>query len=192
MHYEVEQKHRLAGDWPELEIILSTFGVRIGEAEAVEQTDQYFAHPCRDFAQTDEALRIRTESGRSFVTYKGPKLDTKTKTRKELELPLDPADVDGKQFLELLKAVGFAPVAIVQKVRRRFQIQFEGRAIEGACDLVGGLGAFIELELMADEADLEDAKRAVANLARKLDLGPSISRSYLEMLLEPKYPRREN
>ena len=44
--------------------------------------------PCRDFAQTDEALRIRTVGDTSFVTYKGPKLDATTKTRRELELPL--------------------------------------------------------------------------------------------------------
>jgi adenylate cyclase class 2 len=166
--------------------------VRLSETEAVDQKDQYFAHPCRDFAQTDEALRIRTEGGRSFVTYKGPKVDTTTKTRHELELPLDPMDVDGRQFSEMLRALGFTPVAVVEKTRRRFHIHFAGRYVEGSYDIVGDLGAFLELELIADESNLDEAKRVVVELANQLDLGPCTSRSYLEMLLDPKYPRRKN
>jgi adenylate cyclase class 2 len=179
-------------DGLELEVRLSNYGVRLSEAKAVDQEDQYFAHPCRDFAQTDEALRIRTEGGRSFVTYKGPKIDTTTKTRHELELSLDSKVVDGRQFSEMLRVLGFTPVAVVQKTRRRFQIHFAGRDVDGSYDIVGGLGAFIELELRANETDLDEAKRVVADLARILDLGPCTSRSYLEMLLEPKYPRRKN
>jgi adenylate cyclase class 2 len=40
--------------------------------------DTYFRHPCRDFAETDEALRIRIRrfNGHfeAFLTYKGPRL----------------------------------------------------------------------------------------------------------------------
>ena len=45
--------------------------------------------------------------GRSFVTFKGPKLDTTTKTRREIELPLDSNDADGLKFAELLQSLGF-------------------------------------------------------------------------------------
>ena len=90
--------------------------------EPIVQSDQYFAHPARDFAQTDEALRIRTVGDTSFVTYKGPKLDATSKTRRELELPLAASDPDGSQFAELLAALGFTPVAIVRKQRRKFHI----------------------------------------------------------------------
>src|SRR5438067_687125 len=103
MQYEVEQKHRVTNT-DELLARLSGRGVIVGEA--IEQLDQYFAHPCRDFAKTDEALRIRTVGDKSFVTYKGPKLDTTTKTRHELELPLDPQDATGSRFAELLSALG--------------------------------------------------------------------------------------
>jgi len=181
MKFEVEQKHRV-NDAAALVARLAERGVKIGSP--VEQADQYFAHPSRDFAQTDEALRIRTAGGESFVTYKGPKLDTATKTRRELELPLDIEDADGSRFAELLRALGFRHVAVVRKKRRPFQIKHNGREVEGALDDVEQVGTFVELELVADDASLDEAKHIVAGLAADLNLGPSERRSYLELLLE--------
>lgn len=182
MQYEVEQKFRFDGAESGIEDLLAGHSAMLGEP--MGQSDEYFAHPCRDFAQTDEALRIRTESGRSFVTYKGPKIDTTTKTRHEIELPLDADDTDGKKLRELLQAIGFSPVATVHKIRRAFTIHSVGHNVKGAFDLVDKLGVFVELELLAEEAALEEAKRVIGDLAKKLDLGPSVRRSYLEMLLE--------
>jgi adenylate cyclase class 2 len=181
MQFEVEQKHRIE-KVAELAARLTARGVTLGDT--LEHIDRYFAHPCRDFAATDEALRIRTVSGQSFVTYKGPKLDSVTKTRRELELPLDPHDTDGSRFSELLAALGFTPVAVVRKKRRPFQITHGGRFVEGALDEVDGLGTFVELELCAGDDSVEDAKRVIAALATELELGPSERRSYLEMLLK--------
>ena len=180
MNYEVEQKHR-AGDVSALEARLAVRGVAI-EPPTV-QSDRYFAHPSRDFAQTDEALRIRTAGGRSFVTYKGPKLDATTKTRRELEFPLHDNDIDGSQFAELLTALGFRPVATVRKSRRKFYISLTGHEVEGAIDDVDGVGTFVELELSADEAALDQTKQIIRELASELELGPTERRSYLEMLL---------
>jgi adenylate cyclase class 2 len=183
MQFEVEQKHRVdITDGIGLDLRLAVYGVKLGEP--IGQSDEYFGHPSRDFAQTDEALRIRTEAGKSFVTYKGPKVDKQTKTRQEIELPIGTADAEGKKFRELLQAIGFLPVATVVKIRRPFSIHYAGRDVEGAYDLVDHVGAFVELELIVDEAGLEEAKRVIGKLAGKLDLGPSIRRSYLEMVLE--------
>lgn len=181
MQYEVEQKHRVV-DVAALEAQLATRGISL--EPAIIQSDQYFAHPARDFAKTDEALRIRTCSGTSFVTYKGPKLDATTKTRRELELPLHPADADGTRFAELLAALGFKPVATVQKQRRAFKIDHGAHAVEGALDDVDGVGRFVELELLASDQNLEEIKRVITELAEELRLGPSERRSYLELLLE--------
>src|SRR5215471_11347378 len=102
--YEVEQKHRVE-DKAELIARLQERGGTL--EKPIKQSDQYFAHPCRDFAKTDEALRIRVVGDKSFVTYKGPKLDKTTKTRREIELPLDSGDHDGERFASLLAALGF-------------------------------------------------------------------------------------
>jgi adenylate cyclase, class 2 len=179
--YEVEQKH-LVPDVRELEERLAERGVEIGPV--IAQSDRYFAHPCRDFSQTDEALRIRTVGDKSFVTFKGPKLDTTTKTRRELELPLDGSDADGSQFAELLELLGFKPVAVVRKRRRKFEIKSHGRQIEGALDDVDHVGTYAALELIADEHQLDETMRIVSKLAAELDLGPSERRSYLETMLE--------
>jgi adenylate cyclase class 2 len=181
MKYEVEQKHRVSDE----AALIARLKQRGGETEsAIEQSDQYYAHPCRNFAKSDEALRIRVVGEKSFVTYKGPKLDATTKTRREIELPLDPTDHGGSQFASLLAALGFTPVAVVRKRRRKFRIVVDEYEIDGALDDVDGVGCFVELELQADDEGLDAAKRTIAKLASDLDLGPSERRSYLEMLLE--------
>jgi adenylate cyclase class 2 len=181
MKYEVEQKHRV-DDVTVLVERLAERGVSL--RAPVAQSDQYFAHPARDFAKTDEALRIRTAGEGSVVTYKGPKLDTTTKTRRELEFPLHPDDADGTTFAELLAALGFRPVATVRKQRRRFHIDFRDQGVEGALDDVERVGTFVELELQASDAGLEAARQVIGELAQELRLGPSERRSYLELLLE--------
>ncbi len=180
MHIEVEQKHRV-DDASALIAELQRRGIVLGEA--IHQADEYFAHPSRDFAKTDEALRIRTVGDASFVTYKGPKLDATTKTRRELELPLASSDGDGSQFAELLSALGFTPVATVRKRRRIFHVSHQSHDVEGALDEVDGVGTFAELELTADDASFGTAKDVIVSLAADLQLGPSERRSYLELLL---------
>ncbi len=183
MQYEVEQKHRVADE----AALVAKLRERGGELEQpVEQSDQYYAHPCRDFAATDEALRIRTVGDKSFVTYKGPKLDATTKTRREIELPLGATDRDGPQFASLLEALGFTRVTIVRKRRRTFRITSGEYEVDGALDELDGLGCFVELELQANDENLESAKQTIKMLAAELNLGPSERRSYLEMLLEKR------
>ena len=118
------------------------------------------------------------------MTYKGPKLDTATKTRRELELRIDPNDLTGERFAEMLRSLGFTPVAIVCKERREFQLSHCEQKVQGALDEVIGVGSFIELELLAEEAGLDEAQRIIRELAAELQLGPSERRSYLEMMLE--------
>ena len=69
--YEVELKFRVA-DLPAVEGRLAALGARF--AAPVEQVDRYFAHPARDFAQTDEALRLRRVGDEIAITWKGPRL----------------------------------------------------------------------------------------------------------------------
>src|SRR5947209_2626455 len=168
MRFEVEQKFPVA-ELVEIERRLAEMGVPVGPP--VEQIDLYFAHPVRDFAHTDEALRIRRVGEKSFITYKGSKIDATTKTRREIELPLADGVAALPRWRELLEAVGFRAVAEITKRRRTATIKWEGRQVEIALDDVTPLGSFVELEIGADEAEVKSAKNCLASLAAKLDLG---------------------
>ena len=110
MQWEVEQKFQLADESQER--TLQELGVRF--AAPVSQADCYFNHPARDFAQTDEAFRLRQVGDENFVTYKGPKVDLETKTRRELELPLASGPESAAEFEAMFVALGFRPVATVK------------------------------------------------------------------------------
>jgi adenylate cyclase class 2 len=180
MPFEVEQKFRVT-DSATIARRLHELGAQ--EAGVFEQLDHYFNHPSRDFAQTDEALRLRQVGDSNFITYKGPKLDATTKTRREIELPVASGKDSLAHYAELLTALGFRHVAKVQKTRRLFHLAWQKREVEIALDSVSGLGDFIELELSADEGGLEPAKAAIASLAAKLGLTENERRSYLELLV---------
>lgn len=181
MHLEVEQKFRVE-DPAGLEQRLNRLGIQL--AAPIRQVDEYFRHPCRDFAQTDEALRIRRVGELNFVTYKGPKLDAVTKTRRELELSIAAGVAGYQQFCELLAALGFAPVAKVEKQRRIGRYMVDGFSGEVALDDVIGVGAYVEIELSAQESNLEPSRQALAKLASVLGLSSVERRSYLELLLK--------
>lgn len=50
------------------------------------QVDTYYSAPYRDFAKTDEALRIRVQDNKCFLTYKGARMDSISKKRKKYRL----------------------------------------------------------------------------------------------------------
>jgi len=180
MHIEVEQKFRAIHS-----LTLLARLERLGAVfeEPVVQVDQYFAHPARDFAHTDEALRIRRVGEQNLVTYKGPKLDATTKTRRELELPLTDGAQAADQFAELLAALGFSWVRDVRKSRRVANVEWRGREIEVALDDVGRIGQFVELEIVTDADGANAARDQLASLAAELGLKTVERRSYLELLL---------
>lgn len=152
--------------------------------DAVEQSDRYFAHPSRDFAGTDEALRIRTVGGQSCVTYKGPKVDALTKTRQEIEVPIGRTADDAPRFAEMLTRLGFREVKRVVKQRTPYALVWENRSLELSFDRVEGLGTFLELEAIADESEWDEARDSLLRLAERLGLKNSERRSYLALLLE--------
>jgi adenylate cyclase class 2 len=180
MHLEVEQKFPLSHP-PAVRALLGRLGAAF--SPPIQQADTYFRHPTRDFAQTDEALRLRRVGETNLITYKGPKLDAQTKTRREIELALAPGQVAFEQFSELLTAVGFTPVLTVRKRREPGEIAWQGQSIQIALDEVEGLGSFLELEIAANANTVDAARSAVLSLGSHLGLLEVERRSYLELIV---------
>jgi len=205
MRYEVEQKFPVSS-LADVEGHLTALGAAISTPKV--EVDVYYNHPARDFAVTDEAVRIRTVGPSSCITYKGPKIDATTKnlsqnhhshverpsdseppagsrtgfkTRREIELPLAADTAAG--WAELLVALGFRSVAEVRKRRRKAYVPWQAQRVEVSLDEVEGLGCFVELELVVEEPLLETAKACLAALAQRMGLKQSERRSYLELLL---------
>src|ERR1700732_1626722 len=107
---EVEMKFPVA-DLSSLERRLADSGAV--EEQTLDEADCYFNAPDRDFARTDEALRLRRIGSANFVTYKGPKIDAQTKTRVEVEVPLAEGDRWASDFMQLLTYLGYRKVAVV-------------------------------------------------------------------------------
>jgi len=167
---EVEAKARCSPDIVETIIDLG------GELLEVENhVDFYFNSPFHDFGSTDEALRIRVKENGPRLTYKGPKLDSETKSRRETTVNVD----DPNALKDVLEALGFSLAAVVKKQRTKYSL--EGAIL--ALDLVDGLGTFLEVELSGGE-DWNVEKDKVLELMARLGLKDLIRKSYLELLAE--------
>ncbi len=177
---EVEVKY--AGAYfADLERRLRDWGAH--EEPSRTDADHYFNAPDRDFAATDEALRLRRIGERNFVTYKGPKRDAQTKTRTEVEVPLAPGSQPADDFARLLVHLGYRPVAVVRKARRLFHLRRGGFVVEVTLDDVEGVGRFAELEIQAPDEELDAARTVLLQTAADLGLSTGERRSYLELLL---------
>ncbi len=137
------------------------------------ESDIYFNHPSRDFEKTDEAFRIRVIDNRNILTYKGPKLDEKTKTRFEQEVDFE----DFESMKTILLKLGFVLVDEVVKERTIYLLN----DIEICVDRVDGVGDFVELEKM--DTDKEKCEKELFELAERLGLDRFERRSYLELKL---------
>ena len=151
----------------------------LGAERVTEKTqrDIYFAAPHRDFADTDEALRVRHEDDETYITYKGPKLDEETKTREEHETTVG----DAEEARAVFESLGFEEFGVVEK--RRSVYELGGARV--TLDDVSGLGKFVEVERDIEEkADTEEPRAAVLDTLERLglDADDSVRESYLELL----------
>lgn len=141
--------------------------------EKVYEIDTYFNHPARDFAETDEALRIRVAGGKSYLTYKGRKVDVQSKTREEIEVEIKDADTAAL----LLTKLGFTPVAVVKKIR----ILYELGKFDICLDDVEEVGTFVEIETSGE--NMGEQRDAALALLERLNLKKYERKSYLELKL---------
>lgn len=160
--------------------------------------DIYYNMPTglRDFAKTDEALRIRssteykngeknkTEKKVFYLTYKGKKLDQISKSRHEIELKLENAN----SMKEILANLGFREILTVKKERELYEFEYKDNKIEALLDYLPALNSyFLEVELIAQSSEELSEKRD--QLFRfLLEFGytqkDSITESYLELIIK--------
>jgi adenylate cyclase class 2 len=177
---EVEAKYPLTGTLSDWRNRLVRLGAKA--SEPLRQTDEYFAHPARDFVATGEAFRIRTVGDWNALTYKGPLLDPQTKSRRELEIEFASGSDEALRMREMLIALGFQPAGSVIKTRTPLELTRDGRSLTLALDDVEGLGSFLEIEIVAPEHDWTAARDVLLAFAAELGLTTSERRSYLELL----------
>ena len=203
--YEVELK--LRADHESVREALDDAGASLDRR--VRQVDTYYDAPHRDFAETDEALRLREETrervGESGapapgaatsgdvaatggptdaepttrVTYKGPLVEAESKTREEHETEV----VDGDEAAGILAGLGFEPAAVVEKDRTFFEL--DGYAV--SLDRVDGLGEFVEVEAETAASDaVAEVREGATDVLCDLGLDPDdqIRTSYLGLLLD--------
>ncbi|MBT8507290.1 hypothetical protein AZH53_02450 [Methanomicrobiaceae archaeon CYW5] len=171
---EVEVKVRI--DHPEgiSQKLKEAGGVLLGSSR---QDDTYLNAPHRDYARTDEALRIRSTPNGAEITYKGPKLEGMgAKAREEMNIPID----DPALFIRLFSALGFTPTAQVEKVREEWS--YKGTKV--SLDRVAGLGTYAEIEVITGKGDCDNALKKIDLVKKDLNItGEHIPESYLELLL---------
>lgn len=144
------------------------------------QEDIYFNSPIVDFANTDEALRIRTtkenDDKNIFITYKGPKIDSKSKTREEIEIAIE----DSAKCSKIFQHLGFTKVRAVKKNRQYYNY----KNFEISLDDVEGLDPYMEIEIALDDgSDYSQAQEKIFKLFSELGIEDGFERtSYLELL----------
>lgn len=150
-------------------------------SESLEE-DLYLNHPCRNFSETDEALRIRRVGRRVYLTYKGSKIGKKGKVRVEKSVRVD----SFKSTVEILQSLGFKSVGVpVKKFRKSYKVG----DLKVNIDKVYGLGEYIEVEgLASSKREIPKILKKCKELLESLGLsGRNIRKSYLEMLLAKRY-----
>jgi len=141
------------------------------------QKDYYLDDSDRSLTNGDICLRLRCETTcgreRAALTYKGAKEKSDFKKRREIEIDISDSDA----LTELLSALGYASVTVVEKKRQLWRV---GRC-EVALDRLPQLGSFVEVE--------GPNSKSIAEVQRTLGLGHllHIAESYA-CLIEQKQP----
>ncbi|WOF15603.1 class IV adenylate cyclase [Methanoplanus sp. FWC-SCC4] len=170
---EVEAKIKVNSHLPIKELLVNKKAESLGKSV---QKDMYFNAPDRDFAKTDEALRIRVTDDNTEITYKGPKLKgSSAKAREEFNISFN----DPETLEKILLRLGYRKSETVIKTREEYR--FMGTTI--ALDDISGIGTFVEIEVVTD--DNENALSLIEKAKNELGIiGDHITKSYLEMVLE--------
>ena len=171
---QVENKEKIEHDLQKLGFI---------PGYLVKESDIYFNSDTNDLRKRDMALRVRccenltTGETEAVMTFKGPKLDQVSMTRKELETEISNPLV----CQEILQLLGYVLIYPVRKFRQYYHLE----NVTACVDQVEKLGDFLELEIIAEEEkERENALLQIEEILETLGyrIEDTIRTSYLSML----------
>jgi len=183
MGFEIEIKVRVQALEPIEERLLANNAKLIADQD---EHDIYFNAPHKDFAVTDEALRLRyvenQKCGKNMppcITYKGAKVGlTGIKAREEIIVDLS----SGENFALILERLGFRKTADVNKHRKIYRVP--GAIV--TLDKIDGIGVFSEIEADGGLSE-EESVATIDKIAEMAGIkGERLTKSYLEIVLEEK------
>lgn len=151
--------------------------VRLGARKTFSgiMEDVYFAHPSRDFAKTDEALRLRKLEDGAELAYKGPRMRAEHgKAREEITARID----DALSLQRILERLGFKEAYVVRKKRTSYALD----RLMVELDDVEGLGEFVELEVLTESP--QRTEELLETARKELGLTRQEPRTYLEMVIQ--------
>ncbi|HSW44959.1 MAG TPA: class IV adenylate cyclase, partial [Phycisphaerae bacterium] len=178
MSVEIEAKLKVESHGP-ARAALKAAGA--GQIARVLEENHIFDNPDRAMLAADCGLRVRVcrdDAGRvvsATMTYKGPRSDSRFKSRPEIQFHVDNAQA----ALDFLGALGFVEAVCFEKRRESWELH--GCRIE--LDELPCLGLYIEIEGPDEEA--------VSLVQRSIGLAelPHEPRSYIAMLADHCHTR---
>jgi len=141
-----------------------------------------FDFPDLRLRKARSVLRLRFESGRSLVTFKGAPLDSPGyKVRREIETEVK----DGRRLKEAFEALGFREFFRYEKYRTKYAIQAPRKASHSRSTNPSGEMVYDETPI-GNFIELEGPKRWIDALARRLGYGRDeyITDSYVALYLK--------
>jgi predicted adenylyl cyclase CyaB len=166
-----EFKIRCPFDLP-LETLKNHGAALISEAK---QVDKYYVAPGLNFMESDELLRIREESSKLTLTYKGPRKGSFQRPR--IDFPIN------MKFAEVLIYLGYSNVITTEKTRYKFKIETDCE-LDIAVDDVKNLGVFIEVRVGSENGE-KKAGQFLKSLG--LEIKPETNKGYFEDILKKTF-----
>jgi len=169
MSHEIEAKIKVAALEP-IEDKLKELNADF--VHSVQQVDAYFMDTHGQLRKDDCGLRIRQEiaAGQTTarITFKGPRTDSKFKSRSEYETSID----DIEMMENIFESLGYHKRLTFEKKRTVWSLD----ACEVCLDTLPQLGCFVEVE--------GPGEGVISAVLKKLGLHnePHISRGYASMM----------
>jgi adenylate cyclase class 2 len=144
---------------------------RLADEERSTYRDTYYDRPGRDLTADGRELRVRVietgEMRRTVLTYKEPAVDADSGSKPEHETKVADAAVLDAVFL----ALGLEHLVAFEKHCANYRFTAQGRDMLATVVTVPEIdGTFVELETMADEADVDAALADVLAVLRDLGI----------------------